>query len=286
MHSIRARIVDVFAPEALAGAPTGIVQPPPEVALDDDQRAAVASELVPEATAVINAVEGHTIHIGCVGPDRPEHERLPLASLLAVHEGELSADTYTVETATQQHEIEITDTGTVWQTVGEGTPTVDAIDTTEVANAVEIDPSTFDPVGLTPAIATVGRSWLVLAVPYVSDLKRITPTTDLTDRWDVAGVYAMTFETVENTSTVHARAFIDGKEVPAVPSGAAAAGAYLQREDAVESPELRIEQGDLIGRAGRIDVRSEHAVHVGGRGVCGLKGTLSVPESGTDIIEV
>jgi len=286
MHSIRARVIDVFAPEALAGAPAGIVQPPSDVDLGDDQRDAIASELVSEATAVINAVEDQTIHITCIGPDGPEHERLPMASLLAVHEGVPSAGTYTVETKKRQHTIEVKENGTAWQTVGESTPEIDSVDTTAIADAVGLDPSTFDPVGLEPAITTVGRSWLVLAVPYVSELKQITPAAGLTDRLGVTGVYAMTFETVENTSTVHARAFVDGQEVPAVPSGAAAAGAYLQWGDAVETPDLRIEQGDLIGRSGRINVRSEHAIHVGGRGVSGLDGTLSVPEDDTDIIEV
>ena len=285
MHSMRAQVIDVFAPEALAGAPAGIVQPPSNIDLGDDQRDAIAGELVSEATAIIDAVEDQTIHITGVGSDRLEHERLPLASLFAVHDGSPSVGTYTVETKRRRYDIEVKENGTAWQTIGESIPEVDPVDATAIADAVELDPSTFDPVGLDPAITTGSRSWLVLAVPYVSDLKRITPAAGLSDQWGVTGVYALTFETVENTSTVHARAFVDGQEVPAVPSGAAAAGAYLQWGDAIETPDLRIEQGDLIRRPGRIDVRSDHAVHVGGQGVCGLDGTLSVPEDDTDIIE-
>lgn len=285
MHRIHASVVDVFGTDPLAGAPAGVVHPQPEITLTDEQRQAVASELVPEATVVVEEVGDRAVHVDIVGPDRPAHDRLPLASLVAVHGGEPAAGTYTVETATHRHELEVEDDGIAWQAIDDRTPAVEAVDTAAVAEAVGLDLSAFDPVDLSPAVASAGRSWLTLAVPYVSELKRLAPPDGLSDRWDVTGLYAMTFETIESASTVHARAFVDGAEVPAVPSGAAAAGAYLQWADAIETPTVRIEQGDLLGRAGRIDVRAEHTVRVGGRGVLGIEGTVSVPESDTGIIE-
>ncbi len=96
-------------------------------------------------------------------------------------------------------------------------------------------------------------------------------------------VYAFTFETVDPTAQVHARAFspIDNiREDPATGSAAGACGAYLAAHGKLPAPSFVIEQGMEIRHASRIEVSvtvvggKPTEVRVGGTIVPLVRGTL------------
>lgn len=82
-----------------------------------------------------------------------------------------------------------------------------------------------------------------------------------------------TRETLESTSTAHARFFtpaMGDREDPATGSAAGPLAAYLHARDVIRgNKEIVVEQGDEVGRPGRIHVRLEEGeVLVGGALVC------------------
>jgi len=133
----------------------------------------------------------------------------------------------------------------------------------------------------------------------------------ISEEYDVAGVYAFTFDTLEAESTLHGRAFapavgVDEDPVTGTASGAVAG--YLRTVDAFDGEfpdELRFEQGHFLDRPGYVRVRvgaesagSERAeraengdfgVVIGGEAVVSMDAELRLPEdngdAGDEIIE-
>ncbi|WP_408889892.1 PhzF family phenazine biosynthesis protein [Myxococcus faecalis] len=107
----------------------------------------------------------------------------------------------------------------------------------------------------------------------------------------LSGVYVFTRETREAGSVAHSRYFVPGLGVPEDPATGSAAGPlgmYLAMHGALELPasggtvRARIEQGDAMGKPGRIEVEvSGRAGHpeqarIGGVAVTVLEGSLRV----------
>ena len=103
---------------------------------------------------------------------------------------------------------------------------------------------------------------------------------------EIHGVYVFTRETVEPGSVTHARYFAPGmgvNEDPVTGSASGPLGTYLARHGILEAPvRARLEQGDAMGKAGRVDLElvgsgdTLERVRIGGTAVTVLEGTLRV----------
>ncbi len=279
MRSIEAAIIDVFTKEPLAGVPGAVVD---ARGLTAETRAAIRTELSVPGVAFITAVNGTeiTLKMQADGPIATEH--LPIAAVSDLHAR--GSDTYTVFTDDRRVELTVLDDGRIRRSMGTGY-TITTVDYPPLKETLEL--SATKQIDLQPAIVTGVQPWLVVVVPYFEDLKAIETTRigDLTDRYDVVGLYALTFETIAAQATAHARAIVPQRgDQPPAPSGSAAAGVYLDRQDAVESTSVRIEQGHLRGRPGTLAVETGHDVLVSGNSVQSLSGTLSIPDPDDDEI--
>jgi trans-2,3-dihydro-3-hydroxyanthranilate isomerase len=97
------------------------------------------------------------------------------------------------------------------------------------------------------------------------------------------GCYAFTFETMEETSRVHARFFAPDDNIPEDPATGSAAGSlagYLVSHAAIDTKKFTIEQGDFMKRPSRIfaEVEGEKGnvrkVRIGGQSVIVAKGEV------------
>jgi trans-2,3-dihydro-3-hydroxyanthranilate isomerase len=97
------------------------------------------------------------------------------------------------------------------------------------------------------------------------------------------GCYAFTFETMEQTSRVHARFFAPDDNIPEDPATGSAAGSfagYLVYHAAIDTKKFTIEQGDFMKRPSRIfaEVEGEKGnvekVKIGGQSVIVAKGEV------------
>ncbi|HEX8736070.1 MAG TPA: PhzF family phenazine biosynthesis protein [Pyrinomonadaceae bacterium] len=97
------------------------------------------------------------------------------------------------------------------------------------------------------------------------------------------GCYAFTFETMEDTSRIHARFFAPDDNIPEDPATGSAAGSlagYLIYHAALDAKKFTIEQGDFMKRPSRIfaEVTGEKGnvekVRIGGQSVIVAKGEV------------
>ncbi len=279
MRSIEAAIIDVFTDEPLAGTPGAVVD---GRGLTVETRAAVRTELGIPGVAFIQEVDGTeiTLETHTDGPIATEH--LPIAAVSDLFTDD--SDTYTVFADDRRIELTGLADGRIRQSMGTGY-TIETVDYSPIEKTLGV--SRTEQIDLQPAIVTGQQPWLVVVVPYFKDLKTIDTTgiSDLTDRYDVVGLYAATFETMAAQATAHARAIVPQRgDQPPTPSGGAAASVYLDRHDAIESTSVRIEQGHLRGRPGVLEIETGHDVLVGGNSVRSLSGTLSIPDPDDDEI--
>jgi trans-2,3-dihydro-3-hydroxyanthranilate isomerase len=97
------------------------------------------------------------------------------------------------------------------------------------------------------------------------------------------GCYVFTFETIEESSRVHARFFAPADGIPEDPATGSAAGSlsgYLIHHGAIDTNEFTIEQGDFMKRPSRIfaEVTGEkekvETVRIGGSSIVVAKGEV------------
>lgn len=289
-------LVDAFTDEPLAGNAAGVV--PEAAGLDETQMQAIASELGASETAVVLESETADRKLRFFTPeaevDLCGHATVATYALLFERD-RIEAGESTVETAAGVLDIEVTPEGMVWQT--QDTPTVEPVDVSHgaVAEALGIDVAALEDVGadLPMARVSTGLPFLVVPVNFLEHLGDASPdltaVADLSERLDVAGVYAFTFDTLDAESTAHARAFAPAAGIPEDPvtgTASGACGAYLRHHGTVEETEMRFEQGHFLDRPGIVTVRTDDKIAVGGRAVTALEGSLVVPASeDDDIIE-
>ena len=190
-------------------------------------------------------------------------------------------------------------------------PTVDPVDPADLdadrlGSALGIDPAALRDVGadLPVAVASTGLPFLVVPVNFLERLGEADPdmraVEELSAEFDVAGVYAFTFDALEADSTLHGRAFAPALGVPEDPvtgTASGAVGGYLRAVGAFDGDfpeELRFEQGHFLDRPGYVRVRVEEGgegaengdvtVAVGGDAVVSLEGDLRIPEEDEDEI--
>ncbi|MGQ4554521.1 PhzF family phenazine biosynthesis isomerase [Halobellus sp. GM3] len=294
----RALLVDAFTAEPLAGNAAGVV--PEANDLATDQMRAIARELAVSETAFVLPSETADRRLRYFTPSQ-EVDLCGHATIAAYahlyEDGAVDPGEHTVETHVGVLDIEIEDDGTVWMTQESPSVRRVAIDYERLGEALGVDPATLSDVGADAptAVASTGLPFLMVPVNFLENLGRIDPDPAaieaLGDEYDVAGVYAFTFDALSADATLHARAFAPGlgvTEDPVTGTAAGACGAYLREIGAFDEfpDEMRFEQGHYLDRPGRIRVRVGADVRVGGRAVTSLDGRLTVPpEDDDDIVE-
>jgi PhzF family phenazine biosynthesis protein len=297
MDQRRACLVDAFTTEPLTGNAAGVV--PDAAGLHEAQLQAIAAELGASETAFVLPSDDPAAdrRVRYFTPtqevDLCGHATVASHALLA-EDGVLDPGEHTLETAVGVHDVEVTEDGLVWMTqnpaevreLGE-----EDLDYRDVTDALNVDPAALTDIGadLPLAWASTGLPFLVVPVNFLEHLGKMDPdmaaVEALADTFDAAGVYAFTFDTLERESTLHGRMFAPGAGVPEDPVTGTASGAvavYLDHFAAIDTDELRFEQGDFVDRGGRVHVEVPAAptvdgVRVGGRAVTALDGTLLVP---------
>ncbi|MFC6726811.1 PhzF family phenazine biosynthesis protein, partial [Halobium palmae] len=158
-------------------------------------------------------------------------------------EGLLDGDTTTALTNAGPVDVTVDDDGTVWmhqtfESVEPVTPDYDRL-----GGALGIDPAALEDVGadLAPAVASTGLRYLLLPVNFLEHLSTAEPDHDelrvLSEEFDLTGVYAFSFDTLESESTLHGRMFAPAAGIPEDPVTGTASGAcaaYLRYEEAFD----------------------------------------------------
>ncbi|VTT87657.1 Uncharacterized isomerase yddE, PhzC-PhzF family [Halorubrum sp. DM2] len=314
METRRALLVDAFAAEPLAGNAAGVLLD--AEGLSDDQMAAVAAELGASETAFRTdgdeTTEGGEA-VNTVDGGEPVDDRLRYFSpttevdlcghaTIATYgalfaEGAIDGGERTLRTNVGDLIVAVDDDGTVW--MRQQAPSVEVVDVDlgRVADALGIDPAALRDVGadLPVAVASTGLPFLVVPVNFLERLGEADPDDEaierLSEEFDVAGVYAFTFDTLEGDSTLHGRAFVPSlgiSEDPVTGTASGAVGGYLRHVDAFdgdEPDELRFEQGHFLNRPGYVRVRIESdGVRVGGQTTVSLDGEIRIPDDEDDEI--
>ena len=306
MDPRRALLVDAFTDEPLTGNAAGLL--PDADGLSDAQMQAVAAELGASETAFLRPSEAADRRIRYFTPttevDLCGHATI--ASHAHLHaDGVIQAGTHTLETNVGVLEVDVEADGRVWMTQDD--PEVRAVDGSDgetaaveadgLAGALGIDVDALRVDDLPLAYASTGLPFLVAPVRLLSDLGGAEPdpaaVEALADEVGAVGIYAFTFDTLEGESTLHGRMWAPGAGVPEDPvtgTASGAVGAYLRAFDAFDAmpEEMIFEQGHFVDRPGRVYVRIDEEVRVGGYATTALDGELAVPEvdGGEDIVEV
>jgi len=302
MDGRRACLVDAFTAEPYAGNAAGVV--PDADDLSAAQMQAIARELSASETAFLSASDDADRKIRYFTPtqevDLCGHATIASHALLAA-DGVIEPGAHTLETEVGVLDIELQDDGVVWMT--QSRPEVETVDIfyDRLGDALGIDPATLRDVGtdLPVARATTGLPFLIIPVNFLESLSGVEPDLQaieaITDEYDVTGIYAFTFDTLESESTLHARMFAPGAGVdedPVTGTASGACGAYLDSYEAFDSmpDDLRFEQGHFVDRGGiahvdiGVDDRGRRQVRVGGEATVALDGTLQTPDIEDDEI--
>jgi PhzF family phenazine biosynthesis protein len=301
METRRALLVDAFTAEPLAGNAAGVV--PDAAGLSEERMAAVAAELGASETAFLTPGDGAADdRIRYFSPttevDLCGHATVATYGALFA-EGAVDGGERTLRTNVGDLTVAVDDDGTVW--MRQQAPSVSVVDVgaDRLGAALGIDPAALRDVGadLPTAVASTGLPFLVVPVNFLERLGEADPDDDaveaLADEFDVAGVYAFTFDALDADATLHGRAFVPSlgiSEDPVTGTASGAVGGYLRRVDAFDGDapdELVFEQGHFLDRPGRVRVRVESdGVRVGGRATVALDGEIRVPDDdGDEIIE-
>lgn len=124
-------------------------------------------------------------------------------------------------------------------------------------------------------IVSTGLFTLPVCVQSFRALKIMKPDfhliKNLCTKLGVGSIHVFTFDTIEESSTYHARVFapLYGiNEDPVTGTANGAVSSYLRKNGIIKEDSLICEQGDIIGRPGRVYVELHNGiVKVGGRAV-------------------
>ena len=147
-------------------------------------------------------------------------------------------------------------------------------DFSEIADSLNISVNKID-TSLPKQIVSTGLFTLPVCVKSYDILKNIKPDFDKVEqickKIDSGSFFVFTFETLESKSAYHARCFCPLYEVKEDPVTGTANGAvsfYLFKNKIINDSSLVCEQGDIIGRPGRVFVEiKDDVVKVGGKAV-------------------
>jgi len=291
METRRALLVDAFTAEPFAGNAAGVV--PDADGLDETQMGAIADELGASETAFVRASEAADRRIRYFTPTREVDlcGHATIASHAHLYaDGVIDAGEHSLETNVGVLTVRVTDDGVVW--MRQDAPEVSAVgvDYDRLGEALGVDPAAMRDVGadLPVARASTGLPFLTVPVNFLEHVGGADPdlaaVEALSEEFDVAGIYAFTFDAVDGESTLHGRMWAPAagvSEDPVTGTASGACGAYLEWAGAFDDvpEEMRFEQGHFLDRDGRVRVRVDgDDVQVGGDAATALDGELAVPE--------
>jgi len=141
-----------------------------------------------------------------------------------------------------------------------------------IADSLRIDTTDIDN-SLPKQIVSTGLFTLPICVRSLDTLRNIRPdfvkVKDICDRIGVGSFHVFTFETIESESMYHARNFapVYGvNEDPVTGTANGAISSYLVKHKIIEKNNFICEQGDIIGRPGRVFVEIHNdEIKVGGK---------------------
>ena len=141
-----------------------------------------------------------------------------------------------------------------------------------IAASLNIDPTGIDHT-LPEQIVSTGLYTLPICVKSYEILQTIRPNVPLISHqctaYGVGSYHVFTFDTLEDRSTYHARNFppLYGiTEDPVTGTANGAVASYLYANNIIDTPRLICEQGDIIGRPGRVYVEiDKNIIQVGGK---------------------
>ena len=304
MPTRRMALVDAFTTDPLSGNAAGVV--PDADGLSAEQCQAIARELAVSETAFISSSTEADRRIRFFTPTQEVDlcGHATIAAHTSLHDdGQIDTGSHSLETAVGVVAIEIEADGTVWMTQDSPTVVEQAVDYERLAAALGTEGSTLQDVGADVPVARASTGLPVLVVPinFLESLGGLDPDLGaietLSEEFDVAGIYAFTFDTLSTDATAHGRFFapavgVDEDPVTGTASGACAAYFHAAGSTAFDGPpeELVFEQGDFLDRAGRvratvdIDDSGSTRVRVGGQAVTAVEGTITVPDDEVDDI--
>jgi PhzF family phenazine biosynthesis protein len=146
------------------------------------------------------------------------------------------------------------------------------LDIYEIADSLKISVDKIDD-SLPKQSVSTGLFTLPVCVESFETLKSIKPDFEkikkICDKLDLGSFHLFTFQTLEPRSIYHARNFAPVYGINEDPVTGTANGAvcsYLLRNNIIHKNNLICEQGDIIGRPGRVFVDvNKNAVSVGGK---------------------
>ncbi|RLM59798.1 PhzF family phenazine biosynthesis protein [Halobellus sp. Atlit-31R] len=296
METRRTLLVDAFTADPLAGNAAGVV--PDATGLADDQLQAIARELAVSETAFVLPSERADRRLRYFSPEQ-EVDLCGHATIAAHAQlreaGAIESGEHTVETNVGVLDVELAPDGVIW--MRQETPRVDVVDPDyeRLGAALGIDPAALRDVGADApvAVASTGLPFLIVPVNFLQHLGAADPDLGaveaLAAEYEVAGVYAFTFDALGADATLHARTFAPSVGIPedsATGTASGACGAYLRTIGAFDDvpDEMVFEQGHFLDRPSEVRVRVDGDVRVGGRAVTSLDGHLAVPPAAEDDI--
>lgn len=146
------------------------------------------------------------------------------------------------------------------------------IDMDNIADSLGINTDEIDQ-SLPKQIVSTGLFTLPICVKSFSTLKKLKPNfqkiKNISLKNKIGSFHVFTFETIDDDSIYHARNFppcygINEDPVTGTANGAVAS--YLFKNEIIKEREFTCEQGDIMGRPGRVSIIvGEDHVYVGGR---------------------
>jgi predicted PhzF superfamily epimerase YddE/YHI9 len=274
-------VADAFATEPMAGRPVAVL---PEAELTDDQYRAVADEL--GAAGTLAAEPDGLYAVGA----RADVAVAVAAGALVERGREPGAATVR---GPRDLSVDLAADGTV--TVGlpaaESRPA--EVSDSEVADALGVDRAALADVGadLPMARVSAGAGYLAVPVNFMEHLGSADPDREwvagLLDEVDAEALYAFTFDTLAAETDWHARAFTREGEAAASARAAAATGAYVRRQGAVDADRESFvaASGHFVGRPSRVGVDLAGAdPEVAGTALTVFDGVVTPPEPEEDDI--
>ena len=277
---LKAKIVNAFTESIEGGNPAGVVLDSPE--LTDEKMKYVSKVLSVSETAFVFPSTKADYNIRFFSPDVEVdlcgHATIATFFTMALEEV-FSQNTNTVITQETKAGILPVDIYFSNESVDRVMMTQAAprykdifLDISILANSLNISVDEIDD-SLPKQIATTGLYTLPLCVKSFDILKSINPDFEkikkLCIRFGIGSFHLFTFDTIEPSSTYHARNFAPVYGINEDPVTGTANGAvcsYLIKNKIIKERKLICEQGDIMGRPGRVFVEvDEDVVKVGGK---------------------
>ncbi len=284
------RVVDAFTATPMAGIPVCVVLDTSD--LSHAQRSAIAGEVGPSETAF---VDDSTVSV-ISDHDQGRGIHVAIAVMSALREaGRIDDGTIELQMGDSETTATVGSAGRAWVDVPSPELRESAVSEDTAAAALGVDPATVRDVAadFPLARASQGRGYLVVPVNFLGSLSGATPdreaVAELLDETGAAGIYAITFDTLETDSDIHGQLVgPTGRSSWVTGEAAACAVAVARHHGATDRETVRVEEGDLLDRPARISVRADGDWQVGGRATTTLEGSVAVPpdESDDDIVVV